>query len=177
MTITIKRVGKPLELYRKYKSQMNPQDVYIQLDPRTREVHTSYNGEIGNAVPMDAWNGLVHRWTYPNHQVPTMESANAIMEQLKPKLEAVCNGDEEAILEVGLELESALQMEDLLVVWEAGDWLTPTPTEELGITAETTDEELEEIGRELTAEAHADGIHCLEGLEEELEERRDQLRG
>ena len=175
MTLTIKRVEEPLELYRKYPRQANPQEVHIELDTEKRTVRTEYNAEIGNAVPMKVFDGKVIRWTYPNNQIPTMESANAIMEELKPKLEVACDGDEEMVMEISMVVESSLEMEDLLIVWDAGDWLAPTTTEELCITPNTTDEEIEALATELLAEAHADGIHWVENLEEELFDRRDQL--
>ena len=175
MTLTIQRVEEPFELYCKYPGQMKNQQVHISLDIVNRTVKTEYNPEIGNGVPMDVYNGTIQRWIYPNNQVPTMGSANAIMEELKSKLELVCDGDEETIWEIDRMVDSALEMEDLLVVWDAGDWLAPTTTEELCITPDTTDDEIEALALELLAEAHSDGIHWIENLEDELFDRRDQV--
>src|SRR5690606_6095881 len=60
--------------------------------------------------------------------------------------------------------------------WDAGDWLYEAyESGDLGLTAETTDEELEALAERWEQEARDAGI-CLLGTIEALTEWRDELR-
>ena len=58
--------------------------------------------------------------------------------------------------------------------WDAGDWLQAT-IGDLGITAASTDADLEALVERLTTEAHADGVE-LSRLSPTLESHRQELR-
>jgi hypothetical protein len=43
-------------LYHRYPKQDEPQDAYVELS-LDGQVTANWNGEVGNAVPIDVWNG------------------------------------------------------------------------------------------------------------------------
>jgi len=68
-----------------------------------------------------------------------------------------------------------LEWADELCVWDAGDYLDSCSAEDLGLSAETTDEELEAIEQDLFAEAAGEGYHVV-GIYEVLEKLVHNLR-
>ena len=56
-------------LYHQYPSQWNAQPAYISVTVLGDEISVvaDWNGEIGNAVPMSVWNGLIWRIPCPNN--------------------------------------------------------------------------------------------------------------
>jgi len=71
--------------------------------------------------------------------------------------------------------------EDAVSAWDANMWLAgigslAAQCRELGITATTTDEELSAVGDKCRAEALADDVMELDGLERHLEGLRDHAR-
>ena len=45
--------------------RQEPQACYIALDVRDGDFWAAYNPEVGNAVPMAVWHGIVCRWRIP----------------------------------------------------------------------------------------------------------------
>ena len=177
MATTIKRIEGTTDLWCKYSGQTNSQPVYIDLDLDTGVVTAGYNAEIGNAVPMAVWNGKVLRWSVP--VVPTAEAMNRELAQLLPQFDRVASGQENAEgvqLEIEYHLQTCFDTDDQVIVWAAGDWLSGTSSESLGITADTTEAEAEEIARKLCDEAKDEGVHILDGVESEIEYRMEQTK-
>jgi hypothetical protein len=73
------------------------------------------------------------------------------------------------------ELSSILSNVDTVDCWLAGDWLAQTSDKELGITADTTDEEIEAIAADLEIAAKSDSIFLLDSTDRDLTWRRDRL--
>lgn len=48
-------------IYSRYRTEVNPQPAYIEIDMEKETVEADYSGEIGNAVPAKVWHGLVRR--------------------------------------------------------------------------------------------------------------------
>ena len=72
-------------------------------------------------------------------------------------------------------------MHEELVITEAGDWYDglgddDAQREWLGITADTTDDQLEEIAEQEATEYRNEGLHLIDGLPEYLEKLRDEVR-
>lgn len=61
-------------------------------------------------------------------------------------------------------------------VWFVNDWLDVTTDKELGISAATTDEELEQIASEIESNAKSDDIYLLDSVLDYIKESRDILR-
>lgn len=100
-TVTIKRCDEndPFELYCSYDGQ--EQDCMIELDLETGQLDASYNTEIGNAVPMHVWNGIVRRYRIP---CLSSQGANRAMEAILPLAQRVVDGAE--------------------VVWDGNNWVS-----------------------------------------------------
>ncbi len=76
-----------------YPGQVAPQKVFIELDPIAGTVQMDYNPETGNSVPADVFHKL--RLRYELSAVPTVETANELMEEFLPDLQKVAEGHSE----------------------------------------------------------------------------------
>lgn len=181
------------ELHHQYPGQTSPQPCYVELDCRTGALSASYSGEIGNAVPAHVWHGHAQRWSIPALKG---DAANALLEEIEPLAQRVVDGysarwdgsnsvadfDEDA--EAAREEIAALcerAEEDAtrgdagaVNVWEASEWLGGIGDRALqagtyGITATTTDDELDAIETRVEEEAEGEGVDALTGLRKHLE--------
>jgi len=174
------------ELYCHYSGQISPQNAYIAIDLRDGTIWATYNGEIGNAVPMDVWNGLTHRYCLP---FPVYaESVNKCMEELVPKFEELQQNFEEIwdgsnwvgkLTDKGIELSEEIEKfiennfdeeYDAIKVVDASDYLYG---ENLGITKDTTDAELAEIAEDLQNNSDIDIMYGIEEFLESVRENAD----
>jgi hypothetical protein len=89
MSVKIIEVAGQTSLYRQYDRQTYPQPVYVELDCAGRELSATYNGEIGNAVPVPVVFGHYQRFTIP---ILTADAANSLLRSLAPYAEKVCDG-------------------------------------------------------------------------------------
>lgn len=183
--------GDGIALYCKYPGQGGPQDCFVELDCEKRTLSAEYNPEIGNAIPFRVYHGRTIRWTIP---CLTDDAVNDLLDELAEDAAAVCDGytcewdgnnhvgnlDDEAKA-ASERIHAATGRDwserDTVNVWDASDWYEPVyrVTEELGITAETTDERIREIAEEEEEKASADG-HTVEGIEQHLLGLRNELR-
>ena len=178
------------DLYHRYPGQTSPQDAYVSLDCETGRLTAETNGEIGNAVPMRVRHGHVKRWSIAALKA---DAANALLEQIRPIAERVCEGYERVwdgnnhVAEFSADAETAIseiaslceRADEKLQVWDAADWLDglgsrDTQRRELEITAATTDDQLNPIETRLISEARRDGIDEIEGLAKYLRRLRDE---
>jgi len=79
-TLSILPVRHHADLLDIYPNQTEPQACYIALDLCTGRMSARTNPEIGNAVPVDVWHGLVRRYYVPGP--PLAVAANALMEDI-----------------------------------------------------------------------------------------------
>jgi hypothetical protein len=125
------------------------------------------------------------------------DSANALLAAIAPLAERVVAGYSsqwdgsnqvaeyntdatEAIEEIARLCGQAGGEGEEMVVYEASSWFDGlgsriAQAKELGISGETTDEELREIGRRALDQAHAEDVDVLEELDDYLTELRDEL--
>jgi hypothetical protein len=87
--VTVTELTSPTALYCHYDRQTNPQPCYIALDTRDSRMWADYNAEIGNAVPMDVWHGMVRRYSIP---ILRSTTANELMRDLVPVAARVVDG-------------------------------------------------------------------------------------
>lgn len=183
------------ELFRHYRGQTSPQSCYVSLDCRSGKLSAAYNPEIGNAVTTAEYHGHIRSWSIPClRETP----ANALLEQIEPLAERVVVGyrnEWNGSNHVAAFDEDALEAIDKIAVlcegvdasegvraWDAGDWLTASGNtrrevvcQELGITAETTDEEIAAIESRVEEEARATGeADVLTGTAAYLRGLRDE---
>ena len=81
----------------------------------------------------------------------------------------------DAMAEIEREIAASADDDDYIQVWDAGDWLQLSSAEDLEITAETTDEELDAIAKRLTDEAKHEGVDEIEGLDSYLDDMRQRV--
>lgn len=80
-------------LYQMYPQQCNPQDAYIELNPEKAELSADWSGEVGNSIPESVFHGTILRYSVSEY-LHTSE-VNALMEEIVPLAQRVCNGYEE----------------------------------------------------------------------------------
>jgi hypothetical protein len=193
---TIKVVPvKGSELHQKYPNETDPQPVHVELDCRSGTLRVSVDGEIGNAVPECVWHGHVQRWKVPALRAA---AANKLLAEIRDDAERVVAGyegrwdgsnevasfDEDALAaREAIEVACDRLAEDdraSLVVYSASEWFSTlgnksNQAHELGITGETTDEQLTEIAR-VEVEGAGSEVDAIEGINEYLAGLREHVR-
>lgn len=185
------------DLYHRYPGQTEEQGCYVELTPEddTPTLSASWNGEIGNAVPARVWHGRILRWGIP---CLTADAANRLLDKLLPLARRVVSGYScgwNGSSHVGELDDLAQQASDKIErlcaeaadgdpdaapkAWDAADWYAPlgnrdAQRRELGITADTTDEELCAIETREEEDALATG-ECdgIDGLGQYLRRLRE----
>lgn len=190
-TITIHE--RTESLYDHYHGQTDRQPCHLEIDPEEREISVDVDGEIGNAVPECVYHGRVLRIEIP---LLTPEAANRLMSEIVPLVERICDGhdvewdgsnmvgsmddDAQAAFD---ELESLIETwpseEDIEDVRDASDFFaglggSSTQRAELGIRADTTDEEMERKAE--AEETNALPTRVVDVLEH-MRRLRDDARG
>lgn len=187
--VTINTVA-PAELHRQYQGQHEPQDCYVEVDLEGRMVLATYNAEVGNARPETVLYGIERRYEIP---ALTSTAANELLEKIRPFAERMVSdwektwdgsnmvavlGDDAEAAETEIEAMCADMWEDheKITVWDTDGAIAGDEAETYGITADTTDERLEEIEAEILkilTEVSASDEVVLEGVTEYLESLRD----
>ena len=178
------------ELYLCYPGQTKAQPCYVELDCYKATLSAEPNTEIGNAVPLDVHHGHRIRWTIPALKA---RRANELLSEIAPLAERVVAGyykvwngsntvaeynddASEAIREIEREIQLWDTTDCRLSVLDASTYYEPLGSKlvqarELGITAETTDEQLDAIAeRELD---NADDVNVIEGHVDYLKRLRE----
>jgi hypothetical protein len=182
--------GNGVALYQQYKGQSSPQPCYIELHCESRTLTADSNPEIGNGVPVYVWHHRILRWNIP---ALTDDACNSLLDELAEDAKIVCDGytcewdghnhigvytqaAEEAQERIGAYIDAQhWTAHDTVEIWDAADWyVDSSTTDDLGITATTTDEQLAEIATREDQAASADG-YTVEGILEHLTAIRDRL--
>jgi len=189
-TVTITEV-EGTELHQHYRGQTSPQTCYVSLNCETGALTASCSGEIGNGVPFHVYHGRTRRWRIP---ALTAEAANALLAEIVPLAETIMSGyscEWDGHNHVG-ELDDDARDADEAIrdlcdrdwegqtieSWDAREWFGPVGSDEcqrkaLGITADTTDEELAAI---VDREENNALPRIINGSEEYLRDLRDGAR-
>lgn len=189
-TITISEVS---DLYLRYRGQTSQQPCYVQLDCESETLSAEVDTAIGPGTPVRVWHGRAIRWSIP---ALTESAAEGLLEEILPLAQRIIDGYEcrwDGRNHVGRLTEDAQEADEairdlcdrdwsegeVLSVWEASDWYAQCGGGEeylascLGITAETTDEELSAIVEHEQDEASPARI---EGIERFMRDLRETLR-
>ncbi len=194
MDITISAVAGS-DLYSKYPHETSHQPCFVELDCRTGALSAEVDPEIGNARPFDVHYGHRIRWTIPALKAAV---ANALLEEISPLAARICEGydtrwdghntvaelDADAVAaeeQIEALCERAGGEGDEVVVWQADDWYAVLGTmavqaEDLGVTSESTDEQLAAIAEREAARAEAEGVDEIDGLRDYLDQLRESAR-
>ena len=175
-------------LYRRFSGQVKPQDAYIEFDPENGTLEADYDHEIG-AVPESVWH--FRRFRIPVSRYLTGEQVAGLLEderflalarRVMDGYEARWDGsnmkghlteDARQALEEMVKMAKAVEGE--LQVFSPEDWIQ-FPGDVAGLTADMTDEEVEELARQLLEEAEARNVYIDGDLFARLIELRDMLQ-
>lgn len=193
-TITIVKAEGQGDLYYRRQGASSPQPCYLYFDPEQRGVCASYSATELCCVPKAVWHRTLFMIPIPCLRA---DAVNALMEELAPRLALVADGytwDVYGALRVGYLTDAAQDIlakitdevapkslrwydtEQLVDCWQADEWLGEGYEDELGIKADTKDEELEQIAKDICEDAHTSGVDVLEGLDVLLLQVREQKR-
>lgn len=150
-------------LHLQYRGQNGTQPAFVVLNCAAAELTAEACSIIGCGWPMDVHNGIVRRWRIP---ALTETAANALLAEIAPLAERVVAGFERVwdgndhVGEFDDDATAAIERigslcdrdwsDQTIEVWDAADWYggvggRDAQRSSLGITAETTDEELAAI--------------------------------
>jgi hypothetical protein len=201
--ITIEPVEGEDELYDfdGYRQCSTGAELWLDCASRTLSCRCASRDRTG--MPASVWHNLALRWRLP---ALTADAANALMGDLADAAARVCDGFERAwdghnfvgrydaeAREAQDEISRAIERKpwgerDVIEPWDAADWLgalggLARQGEELGITADTTDDELGTIAARLEEDAALDGqrvrdvIEHLRRIARQLRDEREEAEG
>ena len=185
------------DLWCHYTHQTSAQGCYVELDCETGRFTADYNPEIGYGVPEAVWHGCTRRYEIP---CLLADPANKLLAELRPLAQRIVDGyetiwdgnnhvgslDEDAqtaeaeLARCCTELMEQPNEADCIVEWDAEEWLSGCDVAaEYGITAQTTDKELDAIAKRIENEADAnimisDLPSYLRSVREEVAEADDE---
>lgn len=162
--------GKLHPLYVHYDGQVWPQPAYVEFDTRTGDLSADWNGEIGNAVPMDVWKDIRLRWSIAYEH--TEAEINALLDEIASGIkwdesEKQWLYPDVEQLAYNAKYNTSAAYTDRKGIWEAADWYgdnaswdgdTVNILDEWIITATTSDTDLEKIAKSMQDDANGDGV-------------------
>lgn len=209
MSTQITYCTDPTELFRQYTSQDKPQPTYIELDLRSGTMLADYEGDIeGNVTSRDVRAGYVRRWAIPVLTAEaanrTMDEIAPLADRMLSDWEEKRDWQRDRVIPVlgddayaaEEEIEDHLGVNlgctgslhdnqgfgpsDLVQVWDLDGATNGDEVAMFGITADTSDERLEEIENWIAQQLaeisdESSGVIVTPGLGEYLRERRDAL--
>jgi len=163
---------------------------YLELDLETHDLDVCLYHQT-DGVPMRAWLGITRRYRLPVSS-DAIELTEAINSGVFDDLFDAILGDSEVywdgsnwrgtLSEAGYDAEDGLRdrLQDYICydiggLWDAGDWLQFNSAEDLGVSSDTPDSELEELATKLEGEAESECVR-LWGAYEYLEWLRAELK-
>lgn len=172
-------------------NSLKPQTPYIELDLTSPDnaIHIDTYCQI-DGTPISVWHGIVRRYylsPYTDAEALTTDINAGVFDDLFQRIvdgsEVEWNGSNyvgrlnEDALDAEEELEKILEeyADGTIGLWDAADWLQDSSDEDLGVTADSSDDELAKKARELEEEARAEGAVVV-WIEDELKERREALK-
>lgn len=198
MNVTITPVTEPDELYCHYSGQFQTQQAILSLDLESGEMTCSYNAEIGTGIPASVYH---QRTIWLDIPTLTADAANQLMDDVEPLAQRIVDGaeiewdgnnhvgslneDAQAALD---EMAAACAEENFDATstvneFAAADWYIDLADESiarLGLTADSTDVELEQMADAEQKEARTadsnSGYTVLVGAVDWLHDRREELR-
>ena len=191
MHIQITKVDRDDELFFEMDNGAAP--TYLEVDLPGREVSVGYHADSG--TPGRVWHRYTRRYDIP---LLTAAAANRLMERVAPLAERMCDdwreeigrgGRAEAVLGADgraaedeliatLPDENTVDPASTIDVWDAANLFIGNEVDEYGITADTSDQQLEQIAEKMLDEVRhnsASGVVVAPGLEEYLRDLRAEL--
>lgn len=190
-TSTVTIIYPTESLHYRRHGEHRPQPVVLELDPGAKTLTVRVDHNDRNTTSFAVYHGRVAHWEVP---ALTRSAAEELLEDVLPLAERAVAGYStrwnghnrvgeyegdaaDAMDEISELLERRDWHEsDTVQVWDAADYLAPIRREAaelLGITAQSTDADLERVEEELRAEARP---ALLEGVMPALEAIRERLQ-
>ena len=157
------------------------------IDPRSKKIGISQEYDT-NSCSMDEWNGLVisrYLSVRPAEDETRLElTDNDLVSRVIDGWDSDWNGnnivgnlndDAQTALEELIDNLESLP-ENPIVIWGCEEWYGNCSAGELGLTSETTNEEIKKLAEEYESDAKNDNVILADDLEDYLTERRNQLR-
>jgi len=186
-------------MFHQYPGQMEPQQVYVVLEPNVNPpvLYVDWESEIGQppAIPMDVYYGKAYRFLVSSGHWMTGDELDELLDTIAPIARRLCDHYDERwdgnnIVgyfnpDIKSVQDDIFQVENLCFiakanreVWIAediiaGEW--KRVVRDYGLTHESTDEELFEAGEKLAAEVLSDGAILLE-VQTAMDSIREQLK-
>lgn len=201
ISLQIRYCDSSTELYRHYDGQHEAQSAYIELGLRDGVLLASYDALVGGGTPTDVRNGFDRRYPIP---VLTGEAANRVMEEIAPFAHRVLADWVEEwdgnnmVVRLGPDAEAAEEHimkhlgckdfndsnqgfadSDLVTEWDVDGAINGFEVENYGITADTTDERLQEIEADIVKDLAGCGgtsVVVVHGLDDHLKSLRKEQR-
>lgn len=195
--ITTTQLTEADDLHCHYGGQYQQQTCHIELNLETGDLTAAYDPEIGGGIPRSVYCRRTLRWSIPSL---TATAANTLLAEIEPIAQRVVDGatiEWNGVDHVGrLDADAATAAdeietlcdadrfgpEDLVTEWDAADYFGGGDREEaieqMGLTADSGDEDLRRMAQEARDEAAAcgQGYVVLAGIDEWLEDAREDLR-
>src|SRR5690606_6078487 len=196
-TAKIHPVSEPDALSCRYENNYEPQPVYINLDLEDAELYADY--PASNGTPGRVCLGQVRAWEI----TPLVaDAANELLREIAPLAQRILDGSSIEVNPrtgdpVGVLSDDATAAEreiyEIIESWREDpaiatveeirvrDWYAACdddPCDELGLTAETTDDELPAVAARIEDDirAAAEGVVVITGAEAWARARREELR-
>lgn len=169
---------------------LQPMTAYLELDLETHDLEVCLYHQI-DGVPMRVWHGITRRYHLPESidAVALTEAINS--GEFDGLFDAILDGSDVywdgsnwkgTLTDAGYAAEDELRDKlqdyidyDIGGLWDAGDWLQFNSAEDLGVSSDTPDYELEELATKLESDAESVCVR-LWGTLDYLETLRDLLR-
>lgn len=191
----------PAGLFHHYDKETFPQSAYIELDLRDESLLATYDAEIGGAIPFSVFHGFERRYGIPTL---TADAANRVMREIEPLAQRIVDdwekewngnnmvavlGEDAQAAESEIETHlgslsedssQGFDPDDLVEVWDIDSATYGGEADEYNITADTTDERLDEIEKEILdalagcGNDATSGIVVCHGLAEYLRDVRQE---
>jgi hypothetical protein len=184
--VTIKQVEEKFDLVVKYQSQINPQDVVIDLDLESGELSARYNPEIGNSVLEAVWNGRIREWGLNRFTYPAAEAMNDYLEDIKPLAEIILNDSAvkwDSSNHVGVMGQEAREAEDriinslmnadfteLIEITDSYSWLDGIKADIQPTLKDKSDDELQAMAENYEEEANSENYYITDSVFNTLKE-------
>ena len=153
-------------LWRRYDGQLTTQPAFIEHDTRDGSLIADYSGEVGGGVPEDVWNGKRRRYAISPQL--TCAEINVLLDDVA----AVLDNDADA----DVERMCADRLTDSHGVLGVEDWMQGVDAcDEYGITADSTDDDLETIGAAMIDYATGEGC-TITGVSDYCKQLRYELK-
>ena len=167
---------------------LKPMEVYLHIDLNTHKTYIDTYYHI-DGVPVEIWHGVVRRYRIQS-DVDAVELTadinngkfDEVLSRIIDGSDVVWDGDNWVgrLTDDGHDAEHDLEKilleysgDGMIGLWEAGDWFQGVDADFLGITSDTTDEQLKEKTKKEEKDALREGA-VLVGTLEYLTELRDK---